>query len=144
MKLLNKVTPYSLKNAALCVMLATVMGGCKNDDPEPTPTKDIDIVFGQASLELVEEDAIKEILNGTDAKSIRTIYLVPMEGTWSNFNVKAMQSMRNRQLEPSLNLSPKVKGKGDFNFKLGEASKSPTDSLWYVKNGWTINKQYQK
>ena len=34
--------------------------------------------------------------------------------------------------------------RGDFNFKLGEASKVPEDSLWYVKHGWTINEYYNR
>ena len=41
-------------------------------------------------------------------------------------------------------MSPKMRGRGDFDFKLGEASKVPDDSLWFIKQGWTINKAYQK
>lgn len=146
MKQLNKVTPYSIKRAVLVfgMAAATLLGGCKKDDPDPTPTKDIEIVFAPDRIQLVEEDAIKEILNSKDAKSIRTIYLVPGEGAWSMWGAPHISATRTKLLEPALKLSPKVKGKGDFNFRLGAASQVPEDSLWYVKNGWTINKQFQK
>ena len=128
-----------------CIFLLTTICvvafcGCKKESP--APTQDIEIVFGQGSLELISTDALQEILNSKEAADIRTIYLVPMEGKWDNFIYKAIISIRNRQLEPALKLSPKIKGKGDFNFKVGEASKVPEDSLWYVQHGWTINKHF--
>ena len=58
---------------------------------------------------------------------------------WNNYSAKAITGLRKLTLEMLLNYSDKIKGRGDFNFTLGEASKVPQDSLWYVKNGWTIN-----
>ena len=72
-------------------------------------------------------------------KNIKTIYLVP-EGDWSNLTAQNITALRNHALRYAKTNSPKVRGKGDFDFGLGEASKVPEDSLWYIRNGWTINK----
>ena len=130
----------------LGMVAATMFCGCRKHEPvEPEPivippNGEIEIVFNQDQLKPVTTEAIQEILNSKDAATIRTIYLVPEEGTWSNFSTVSL--LRTRVLEPTLKLSPKVKGKGDFNFKPGWASKVPEDSLWYVQHGWTINKRF--
>ena len=76
-------------------------------------------------------------------KTIRYIYLVPTN-TWGGMKDKNITALRKNVLQPAIEISPKIKGKGDFNFHLGSASKVPADSLWYVQRGWTINKKYQK
>ncbi|MCH5335635.1 MAG: hypothetical protein J1D86_07540 [Alistipes sp.] len=115
---------------------ALLAAGCSKEEP----TKDVEIVFTQSKLSQVKKDAIQEILNSKGANNIRNIYLIPEEGTWSN--VGFVQALRNNVLQPSIELSPKVRGKGDFNFEVGEASKVPEDSLWFVQHGWTINKRF--
>ena len=42
-------------------------------------------------------------------------------------------------LQERINISSKIAGRGDFNFKPGMAKE---DSLWFVNNGWTVNKRY--
>lgn len=74
--------------------------------------------------------------------TIRTIYIVPA-GEWYVCAAHNITYLRNNFLQPRLNVSPKIRGKGDFDFEVGEASKVPEDSLWYVANGWTINKALQ-
>ncbi|MCH5335144.1 MAG: hypothetical protein J1D86_05000 [Alistipes sp.] len=120
----------------ISLFAALLAAGCSKEEP----TKDVEIVFNQDELKLVKKDAIQEILNSKGANNIRNIYLIPEEGTWSN--VSNVQAMRNNVLQPSLELSPKVRGKGDFNFMVGRASKVPEDSLWFVQHGWTINKRF--
>ena len=115
---------------------ALLAAGCSKEEP----TKDVEIVFNQDELKLVKKDAIQEILNSKGANNIRNIYLIPEEGTWDNFS--GVQAMRNNVLQPSIDLSPKVRGKGDFNFRVGAASEVPEDSLWFVQHGWTINKHF--
>ena len=120
----------------ISLFAALLAAGCSKEEP----TKDVEIVFTQSKLSQVKKDAIQEILNSKGANNIRNIYLIPEEGTWDN--VGSVQSLRNKVLQPSLELSPKVRGKGDFNFKVGRASKFPEDSLWFVQHGWTINKRF--
>jgi len=45
-------------------------------------------------------------------------------------------------LEKRLDLSPRIRGKGDFITNLGYPSVWWRDSLWMVENGWTVNKYW--
>lgn len=145
MKVLSKVTTCSIKCAVpiLGIAVAAFFGGCKKDDPEPAPTKDIEIEFDQYSTSKIMPKNIQATLDSLDLKSIHYIYLVPV-GTWYNLHETALVELRKNGLEPSMALSPKIKGKGDFNFYPGDASRHPQDSLWYVENGWTINKHFME
>ena len=113
-------------------------------DPEPKdpePTIDIEIEFNDANRNEVLD--ITRLQNYANDKTIRTIYLIPTLH-WDAYNAKNITIMRNKYFQPRLDISPKIRGRGDFDFQIGEASKVPDDSLWFVKNGWTINKAYQK
>lgn len=59
------------------------------------------------------------------------------------FYANQIAQTRTRFFQPRIELSTKIHGRGDFNFKVGEASKVPSDSLWFVQHGWTINKYLQ-
>ena len=77
-----------------------------------------------------------------DDPSVRNIYLVA-EGDWYMFTANNISGARDKFFQPRIELSTKIHGRGDFNFKVGEASKVPSDSLWFVQHGWTINKALQ-
>lgn len=85
-------------------------------------------------------DTLKKYAND---KTIGTIYLVPT-GHWNVLGTTNIKFMRDNFLQPRIELSKKMRGRGDFDFQLGAASMAPADSLWYVENGWTINKNYQR
>lgn len=51
---------------------------------------------------------------------------------------------RYHTLQPALERSPRVHGRGNFIYRPGLASAVPEDSLWYVANGWTINQHLQE
>ncbi|MCH5335236.1 MAG: hypothetical protein J1D86_05480 [Alistipes sp.] len=125
------------------LLLATicVAAFCSCEKGEPVPTKDIEVVFNQRDFSPIKLDAILEILNSKKAAEIRTVYLVA-DGNWSAQGSAELNWLRCTYLEPAINLSPKVKGKGDFNYAVGQASKVPEDSLWIVQHGWTINKRF--
>ena len=42
-------------------------------------------------------------------------------------------------LQERINVSSKISGRGDFWFNDGI---DKADSLWFVQNGWTVNKRY--
>ena len=119
---------------------------CQKPEPEPTPdpepTKEIEIKFNINSEpdEVASFDLLQEYIND---KTVKSIYLVP-ERHWNGAGKNAMIAIRKNFLQPRIELSPKIRGRGDFDFILGEASKAPEDSLWYVQHGWTINKNHQK
>lgn len=72
--------------------------------------------------------------------SVRTIYLVPIED-WQRGHSGNINYLREKFLQPRLDISPKVWGRGNFNFTPGMADKA--DSLWFLQHGWTINKYLQ-
>ena len=75
-----------------------------------------------------------------DCDTIQNVFLIP-DGYWmmSDWGIRAY---RNDFLQPLLDYSPKIHGRGDFHFRVGEIFQE--DSLWYVANGWTINKHPEK
>ncbi|MBO4626027.1 MAG: hypothetical protein J5679_01985 [Alphaproteobacteria bacterium] len=102
--------------------------------------RDIEIKFnGSNGADVLTFDTLNYYANDS---TVRAIYLVPT-GSWSNTYASNITFMRNNFMEPRIKVSPKIHGRGDFNFKLGEASKVPDDSIWFTKQGWTINKAYQ-
>ena len=150
---LNKILPYKLSRVLpiLGIAGASLFAGCnKEDEPIRDTRMDVEITFTLKD----PWDVIQENPDGTrqvnpliktyaDHPDIRTVYLVPLN-SWMSTTKKHITDLRKNVLEYAINYSPKVRGRGDFNFWPGEASKVPEDSLWYVQNGWTINRHFQK
>ena len=144
----KNVVSYNIKKLVPILGLAGAtmfMGGCEKT--EELQQRDVEITFAYKSY----DDLFYDDSNGVRYPSlkaqeyvndptVRTIYLVP-QGSWENYNRFSITGMREKTLEKILDYSPKFRGKGDFDFKVGEASKVPEDSLWFVSNGWTINKR---
>lgn len=134
---LTKTLPYYLKCALPILGLAgaTMFTSCEKE--EPMPTRDIELKFN-----IDEGMEISEIEQYAKDPTVRTIYLVPT-GDWQRALYGNINFMRKNFLQPRLDVSPKVWGRGDFNFIPGQASQIPGDSLWYIQHGWTINKYLQ-
>lgn len=139
--------------AVLTLAGGAMIASCEKEEPETQlPPIDVEVKFSttdryslitdQYDLESPPSELMISYIKNPQ---IRTIYIVPItNGGWSTYNKELIPLLKEKFLMPTLNLSPKVRGKGDFNFKPGEASKVPNDSLWYIENGWTINKDLQK
>ena len=151
---IKKIMPYNIRKILPMIGIAgasLMMGGCQKEQP----TRDVELRFStsdysniilkhpdETSYSLSRE--VSDIIKYLDAQpNIRTIYLVPKDN-WSTLKATNISSLRDKVLSYAIDYSPKVRGRGDFNFKLGEASKVPEDSLWYVKHGWTINEYYNR
>lgn len=137
---------YNLKRGLPALLIAGtgMMASCsKEDEPEPVPPEqqhDVELPFtvwtGDTRLAIpVLQKYIKD-------PSVRNIYMVA-EGDWLSYTYYNITYMRDNFMQPRMEMSPKLRGRGDFNFPVGEASKVPSDSLWYVQQGWTINKRLQ-
>ena len=146
---LNKVLPYKLARVLpiLGIAGASLFAGCNKEDE---PTRDVEVTFvagGPSGIIQKNPDGTRQvsqlIKDYVARPDIRTIYIVPVGG-WIIYDCNGITGIRKNTLEYAINYSPKVRGRGDFDFPLGEASKVPVDSLWYVHNGWTINRYYQK
>ncbi len=146
----TKMLSYKLKKALPAIgmmgsMLMTTSCEQEKDDYE-NQQKTIELTFGAWD----SHNIVKILPDGTRTVSdtiikyandptIKTIYLIP-DDDWSDYAYRNITALRVNGVEHPINYSSKVRGKGDFNFRLGEASKVPEDSLWFVRNGWTINK----
>ena len=148
---LKKIFPYNIKKALPVLGLAGAslfMAGCEKDEPV-APTTDVEIEICYFSLDRLfyEDNGIvkpSELAQYYVSKpEVGNIYILS-SGSWSSYNSYKIHDLRKNALEHVFNYSSKFKGKGDFNFDLGEASKVPEDSLWYVSKGWTINKRYSE
>ena len=146
---LNKVLPYKLARVLpiLGIAGASLFAGCSKEDE---PTRDVEVTFTQDDgWDIIQQNPdgtrqVSQLIKDYAARpDIRTIYLVPLDN-WKNFGSNAITGLRKNALEYAINYSPKVRGRGDFNFWPGAASLVPEDSLWYVQNGWTINRHFQK
>ena len=151
---IKKTVPYNIRKILPMIGIAgasMMMGGCQKEQP----TRDVELRFStsdysniilkhpdETSYSLSRE--VSDIIKYLDAQpDIRTIYLVPYDD-WKLYQSQAITGIRDNILSYATDYSPKVRGRGDFNFKLGEASKVPDDSLWFVKHGWTINEFYNR
>ncbi len=96
-------------------------------------------VTGTESL----EPTIKTLQEYANCDTVSNIYLVPSpDFDWKQGSIlPAGITQTRKQLQEKINVSPKIHGRGNFDFIPGRASMVPEDSLWFVQNGWTINKQ---
>lgn len=146
MKLLNKILPYRTRVALVGLAGGVSMIGacgkseCENAKPQE-PEQTIDLFFSLEAYkgyDEIREENLTRVLDSVRGRNVK-IYLVP-QYNWALFSdPSVITNLRKILLEPAINLSPKISGKGDFNFRTGVASQVPADSLWLVQHGWTIN-----
>ena len=108
--------------------------------PEDT-RHDMEFTFSSKSpLNVIPLDTLRYYAADS---TVRTIYLVPT-GSWNTCKLGNISYLCHEFLKPRIDISKKITGRGDFDFQLGEASKGLNDSIWFIKNGWTINKDVQR
>lgn len=137
---------YNIKHMLPILGLAgtSLITSCEKEEPIiiDVPYKNVEIFIGPNMAGWYEVDNLKDlafIKSQADRPDVKNVFLVPV-GTWDNMTELGIHNLRERGLTPALNVSPKVRGRGDFDFYPGAASLVPEDSLWYVENGWTINR----
>lgn len=137
----KNMVPYNMKKLIPMLGLAgaTIFTACSKDD-DPVPTRDVNVFFQQAGYEDIQVEKIRKIASQPD---VRTIYLIP-QGDWENLSSLNISNIRKNALQPAIEVSDKVTGCGNFEFKPGVPSEVKEDSLWYTMHNWTINKSLQK
>jgi hypothetical protein len=132
--LLKQVFNYMIPVA----MGAAVFTACRKDkEDEKTPeTHETSYYFDQDGCDdIVPTTKIKA---SADSVEVSNVYIVP-RGTFESFGKNNISNMKKNALEPAVDVSPKVKGKGNLEFKPGVVLAE--DSLWFVANGWTVNQK---
>jgi len=158
-KHLRKIVPI----LGLGVAAATFSPGCsdgeegliKNQPPMPTtpetpstPTTP-EIQKHDAVLVIETRTPISKFFYELDSlladPTVDQVYVEPpKEFIDVAFLPENVAACRYHTLQPALERSPRVHGRGNFIFRPGLASAVPEDSLWYVANGWTINQHLQE
>lgn len=139
----TKKVPYKLKRLIPMLGLAgatLLPTACEKEDE---PMHDVVLEFWVNTLgDNIEQLSIENIQKHIDDKSVKNIYIKPIESKcdFSTCKTANLHSTRN-YMQRRIDMSPKNKGLGNFVFPVGEID--PQDSIWFVQNGWTINKQLQ-
>ena len=140
MKFTKKI-PYALKCAVPTAMMAaaTVFGGCQKEE---NPKHDVELKFG---ANYCYEISIENIKNKLADPTVNKIYLRTLDdgSLWYNQGVGWVYPDDLREyLEQYVNMAPdRIFGRGNFVFEVGMCSRE--DSLWFVRRGWTVNRQNQ-
>ena len=140
--------------AALCCVAAAFAACDKENEPvinpphnnehdtttviQPEPHYNVELFFNIDDAKQIDLDTIKKY----DANTrVDTIFMIPDDGAgpgggvsgYSTTNITKLRDF----LQQRIDVSPKVRGKGDLWFGVGRAL--PADSLWFVQQGWTVN-----
>lgn len=125
--------PYKLKKIIpmLGIAAAPFLASCSKDDE---PQRDVELVFSKYDSDAV---SIENVTKYANDPSVRTVYMKVRDN--EDYTHLAQRNIHYMQeaMEERLNISPKVRGRGDFHFAPGVAAKA--DSLFFVRNGWTVN-----
>ena len=142
----NKVFNFWGKTFAVAlaaVIAAFSLASCSDDEEEDTKKEEV-----TKSVEFAPESSVEALLEelGIYANDSTVEKIVcKATGDWSSYNSESVTFFY-RNVIPDMDKAAKGKwiGEGDLNFKLGEASKVPDDSIGIVKRGFTINANLKK
>ena len=132
---------------------------CKNDKNEPddpledktlveTPVEPVvkvnkELYFTESDGTQISFDTLNKYLA---MDNIDTIFMIPQGDFFSKNSLGLghhyFELVRSNVLEPRTDLSPRIRGKGDFVTDLGHPTQALEDSLWFVSKGWTVNKYW--
>lgn len=151
----------------LLLAIGLSLSACDNDkgdsNPPDDPLEDKTLVekpiikqnkelyFNQHDGTQISFDTLNKylaILNEDGSFVFDTIFMIP-QGVFFSPNSLGLgyhyfELTRSNLLEPRTNLSPRIRGKGDFIINPGYPSQAPEDSLWFVSKGWTVNKWFTR
>lgn len=112
------------------------------NEPQEEPHYNVELFFNNEDIIHIELDTIREYAKN---QLVDTIYMIPDDekgvgGAFTGFGPTALHNVR-MALEERVNISRKVRGKGDLVFTIGCVN--PADSLWFVEQGWTVNEYWK-
>ena len=138
----NKKIKYNIKRTLpiLAIAGAGLMSSCdKGDDPAPVQ-HDVELKFYQDNYKEIQPVVVSQ--HAYDP-SVRNIYFVLINGgDFTTFGPIGLGQFR-KYLDERILIAPHIiRGRGNFVFLPGIVEKE--DSLWFVKQGWTVNQHKQK
>ncbi len=143
---IKETVKRSLRYVAMAgvVMTTFSLASCSDDDEEEDTKKEEVTKAVEISPEGSVHDWLKEMSFFANDSTVEKI-VCKVIGDWSQGEAAAV-TFFNKNLIPRMDEAAKGKwiGEGDLNYKLGEASKVPDDSIGIVKRGFTINANLKK
>ncbi|MCQ2599312.1 MAG: hypothetical protein MJ187_02945, partial [Alphaproteobacteria bacterium] len=157
----KKVLPYKMRNAAMA-LAATVAGmtttSCEKEDdilPEQPKIQKHNEYLNLYLLEnnpgsveypndiqkIRDKEYIANLLKRDD---VDTVFFRARGEDWYTQGAITVVMFSNGLQRFSEQDPSRIRGTGNMNFKLGEASKVPTDSAWLANFGFSINKNVSK
>ena len=138
MKKQNSVRRWAKRTFCLLALTATAVLTLPSCDKEPKEEPyrepyEKELFFKEGNYDSIQPAVLKKF---ADDKACTHIYMHVMDD--NNFTVYEPRVVRNF-LQERINVSSKISGRGDFWFNDGI---DKADSLWFVNNGWTVNKRY--
>ena len=134
----TKTLKYNLKRALpiLTIAGAGLMASCDKDDEPSIPQHDVELKFYQDHYDEIQPTVVSK--HAYD-ESVRNIYFVLTDGDFTNFGPIGLGQVH-KYLDERIQIAPnKIRGRGNFEFAPGIVEKE--DSLWFVKQGWTVNQK---
>ena len=147
---IKKTVPYNIKNKfkgwvyTLLIAGMPLVTSCEKDT-EPLPQQqtepkqpeqfDVTLTFNPYNFETVLNPS--KLSGYIDNERVKNVYF-SVDGSWKAYRAQAISSINKNYFKPVFNMSPKFKGKGHFNFISGEPTKVASDSLDFVKYGYTL------
>lgn len=144
----QKTIPYNIKNkfkgwvSTLLIAGMPLVSSCEKDKVDPLPPEpkkpeqfDVTLTFNPYNFETVLNPS--KLSSYVDNERVKNVYF-SVDGSWKAYRAQSISSINKNYFKPVFNMSPKFKGKGHFNFISGEPTKVASDSLDFVKYGYTL------
>ena len=127
-------------------MMAQSCSKDHEDDPQPVPTNDIYLDWsvqptGQGGTFFTYIDDIDNIKKQSNDPMTRYVYLNLLDKSdFSTYTESRHYTSVRNYLQKRIEVSPKVRGRGNFN-NMNPGVIEKEDSLWFVRNGWTMKQR---
>ncbi len=125
------------KWAFLALPLTLLLPASCDKEPKEEPycePYEKELFFNEDNVDSIQPAVLKHFAKD---KACTHIYMHIMD---DNNYTSATPSATRKYLQDRLNISSKISGRGDFYFNPGSIAQA--DSIWFVNNGWTVNKRY--
>ena len=137
----NVLTIWVKRAVPALALAGLTLTACEkeNDKPIYRAPYEKELFFKNGKMDSVQEPVVKKYVDDTACKHI---YLTVMDDNdFTGYSRESVESLH-RFLQQRIELSNNISGRGDFRFSPGLANVN--DSVWFVQNGWTVNKCWQR
>ena len=137
----NVLTIWAKRAVPALALAGLTLTACEkeNDKPIYRAPYEKELFFKNGKMDSVQEPVVRKYVEDTACKHIYMV--VESDNNYTAYEAEDIGIIRT-QLQSRVELSSKVLGRGDFRFSPGLANVN--DSVWFVQNGWTVNKCWQR